>query len=79
MSNTHQMIDNLKQAVLNKQTIKIGGATFYHKGLEDFLGHYRSMQDALVAARLLCENLEKGGDGLTATLVDNFRIQDEKV
>jgi hypothetical protein len=78
MSNTHTMIANLKHAAWNKETVSIGGGTFDHKEVADFLGHYRAMQDALEAARLLCANLDNGGVG-SATLVDNFRLQDDKV
>jgi hypothetical protein len=75
---TPTIIANLKHAVWNKESVKIGGGTFDHKELADFLGHYRSMQDALEAARLLCANLQNGGVG-SETLVDNFQILDEKI
>lgn len=78
MSNTHPIIANIKHAVWNKEVAHIGGGSFNEKELADFLGHYRAMQDALEAARLLCANLDNGGVG-SATLVDNFRLQDDKI
>lgn len=77
-SNDHSIIANIKHAIHNKESVSIGGGVFDHKELADFLGHYRSMQDALEAARLLCANLQHGGVG-HMTLVENFDINDAKI
>ena len=78
MNHDHTIIANIKHAIRSKEPALIGGGSFDHKELADFLGHYRSMQDALGAARLLCANLDNGGVG-SATLRDNFRLQDDKI
>lgn len=75
---TPTIIANLKKAAFDRETLTIGGGIFNHKEIADFLGHYRSMQDALEAARLLCANLQNGGVG-SNTLVDNFQIQVDKI
>lgn len=78
MNHDHAILANIKHAIRNKEPAQIGGGSFDHKELASFLGHYLFMQDALEAARLLCANLDNGGVG-RATLVDNFRLRDEKV
>jgi hypothetical protein len=72
------MIANIKHAIRTKATTEIGGGSFDHKELSEFLGHYRAMQSALEAARLLCSNLQNGGEG-HMTLVDNFHILDDTI
>lgn len=78
MSNDHQVITNLKHAFHNRETVQIGGGSFTPNQIAEFLGHYRAMQNALEAARLLCANIGNGGVGMQ-TLADNFGILDDAI
>lgn len=69
---------NLKHAIRNKQSVEIGGGIFNTQELTEVYKTIQSMDDALQAARLLCANLDNGGHG-KQTLIDNFRILDDKI
>ena len=72
------MVANLKHAIRKHKPADIGGGTFSVDEMTDVVKTIQAMEDALKAARLLCANLERGGE-FHATLVDNFRLLDESI
>lgn len=72
------MVANLKGAIHDRKPAEIGGGTFSVDEMTDVVKTIKAMEDALSAARLLCANLERGGEG-HATLVDNFRLLDDSI
>jgi glutamate formiminotransferase len=72
------IIDNLKHAIHNNETVTIGGGSFDKNELQEVLTYLVESDKALKAARLLCANLRHGGIG-HKTLVDAFHDADANV